>query len=390
MNKINKSQLQKAFECLGFTKYDYKNSVPLSQIQKRYYSLALKHHPDKHIEKDEEERFLNAEKFKEINEAFFYIKRIYETETTPETTQEDLYSDDIFTNININIQNIHSFTIDAIIRHLLRYIFKVDIDTEIIIHFLSLTHKYSLDLFKVMECEKAIKLYKILSRYATLFNIEPLFLKELHDILKERVKNYIFIDVSIRDILSHNVFVYDLKNKNGDKSKKIYIPMWAYNMELEYKFENETYIFVTILDNKEYIYNEVSISINDIDLTESQNTSQNTSQTTSHYLNNIIVLFKEDIKNVLENGFIKINIGTPIFNTEKEKETEKETETKTKTETETETETTLILKIKAKDLKIQKEEQIFIIEKQGAPIFNEDDPLNDKELGNIEVHISLF
>jgi len=51
-------------------------TASLEEIKKKYKSLAKKYHPDLHASKTEIEQKENEQKFKEINDAYSYMKKI--------------------------------------------------------------------------------------------------------------------------------------------------------------------------------------------------------------------------------------------------------------------------------------------------------------------------
>lgn len=68
--KIYKFYSNKFYKILGIS-----HRTTDIQIKKRFKQLAIKYHPDKYIGKSENEQYMAEEKFKEISEAYNYIRR---------------------------------------------------------------------------------------------------------------------------------------------------------------------------------------------------------------------------------------------------------------------------------------------------------------------------
>ena len=207
---------KKAFEILEIdtinTNY---NDITIELIKKKYHKLALQNHPDKNGNTPE-----SNEKFKEINEAYNYLKREIKN---IDPNNDDLKNEDQSSSVYFDI-------LKLFIKGLLDGKYN-DIFINIIQDIVSGYKKISLKLFDDLDRENAINVYLFLSKYKSILHLSDASLDEIKSIVIQKYDNV--------EIYKLNPNINDLLNNNFYKlyvNDKLYlVPLW-YN---EVYFDNE-------------------------------------------------------------------------------------------------------------------------------------------------------
>jgi curved DNA-binding protein CbpA len=244
--------------------------INIHLLKTKYRKQALKYHPDKNGNTEE-----SNEKFKEINEAYQYLKReIHLTQEFPEKEESFSfqYNDILNAFIKNILQNQYSESFIEIIKEIL----------------LNIKKTISITLFNNLDKETSFSIYLFLFKYKHIFHINQEIIDQVREKILKKYENVIIykLNPSIDDLLNNNMYKLYLE-------EKLYlVPLWY----------NESYFYNTDL-NKEIIVfcepelpdhiqideeNELNIKIK-IDPQE------------------IIQLLKEE-----KNGLF-LNIGTKVF-----------------------------------------------------------------------------
>ena len=210
---------KKAFEILEIdtinTNY---NDITIELIKKKYHKLALQNHPDKNGNTPE-----SNEKFKEINEAYNYLKREIKN---IDPNNDDLKNEDQSSSVYFDI-------LKLFIKGLLDGKYN-DIFINIVQDIVSGYKKISLKLFDDLDRENAINVYLFLSKYKSILHLSDESLDEIKSIVIQKYDNV--------EIYKLNPNINDLLNNNFYKlyvNDKLYlVPLW-YN-EVYFDNENET------------------------------------------------------------------------------------------------------------------------------------------------------
>lgn len=205
---------KKAFEILEIdtinTNY---NDITIDLIKKKYHKLALQNHPDKNGNTPE-----SNEKFKQINEAYEYLKREMKN-TNSETNENEDKSPSVYYDI-----------LKLFIKGLLDGKYN-DIFINIVQDIVSGYKKISLKLFDDLDRENAINVYLFLSKYKTILHLSDTILDAIKEIVIQKYDNV--------EIYKLNPTINDLLNNNFYKlyvNDELYlVPLW-YN---EVYFDNE-------------------------------------------------------------------------------------------------------------------------------------------------------
>ena len=211
------------------------------EIKRIYHRLALKYHPDKNSNTDEN----TDEIFKEVNEAYEYLTRRFEMVDV----------------IEVNLDTHESFDISNY-----RYHFKVYISSlfpaetinhevlDIIIdQILSRCEKKSMEFIRNFNSDHIIGLYSMLQKYENILPKQPNeLLDKIVTLFREKLlkKNTYILDVSIDDLFDQNIY----RLQHG--SNEYLVPMWISELtyddngdEIKVQCIPDLPKFVTVDDN---------------------------------------------------------------------------------------------------------------------------------------------
>jgi DnaJ-class molecular chaperone len=218
---------KKAFEILEIdtinTNY---NDITIELIKKKYHKLALQNHPDKNGNTPE-----SNEKFKQINEAYNYLKR--EIKIIQNNCDEN---DDDLENEDQPSSSVYFDILKLFIKGLLDGKYN-DIFINIVQDIVSGYKKISLKLFDDLDRENAINVYLFLSKYKSILHLSDASLDEIKSIVIQKYDNV--------EIYKLNPNINDLLNNNFYKlyvNDKLYlVPLWHNEVyfEKEDEFEKE-------------------------------------------------------------------------------------------------------------------------------------------------------
>jgi DnaJ-class molecular chaperone len=205
--------IQKAFEVLEINSMD----ISLEKLKKKYHKLALKYHPDKNGNTTE-----SNEKFKKINDAYFYVKNEIENDVNMHIRFDKNKTESDKTNSQTgSYVNILNMFMESIFKENESSIDKT-VFNNIIHTVLNGCTQISLKLFENLDKEKSIEIYSFLSKYKNILYISQDIINTIRDIIIEKCKNdevYI-LNPSIDDLLEHNVY----KLKINDSI--YFVPLW--------------------------------------------------------------------------------------------------------------------------------------------------------------------
>lgn len=172
---------------------DYKD-ISMEYLKKKYKKMALKNHPDKNGNTLE-----SNEKFKQINEAYNYLKREMDF-------KEDLFTD----TANDNNDCPTSLYFD-ILKSFMKTMFEGSYDeilSKIVNDIITTGKKISVKLFDDLDKTTVLNIYNFLSNNRSILHLSEEVLEVVRDIL---VKKYDDVQIyklnpSINDLLNNNLY----------------------------------------------------------------------------------------------------------------------------------------------------------------------------------------
>jgi len=188
-----------AFEILeiDFVTIKYQD-LSLEYLKKQYRKLALKNHPDKNGNTHE-----STEKFKQINEAYNYLKR-----------EINYLNKDTFNNNDIKLEEddlSSSSLYYDILKGFMKTVFEGkynDILSKIVNDIITAGKKTSVKLFDDLDKDTALNIYTFLSNNRSVLHLN----QDILDVIREIVvKKYDNVEVyklnpSINDIINNNLY----------------------------------------------------------------------------------------------------------------------------------------------------------------------------------------
>ena len=213
---------KKAFEILEIdTNSTNYTNITIELIKKKYHNLALQYHPDKNGNTPE-----SNEKFRQINEAYNYLKREIKRIQNNCSASDDLENDDQSSSVYFDI-------LKQFIKGLLdgKY---TDVFINIVQDIVSGYKKISLKLFDNLDRENAINVYLFLSKYKNILHLSDSILDNIKEVVIQKYDDVEIykLNPNINDLLNNNFY------KLYVKDKLYLVPLW-YN---EVYFDNENEI----------------------------------------------------------------------------------------------------------------------------------------------------
>lgn len=181
------------------------------ELKKAYYKLALQHHPDKHPNNSESadnsegsDNVESADKFREINQAYVFLCEYLNNppHLNPDLTFTSLLDKfiNVMTGIKVDTSSLKT-TID------------------------NLTTKYhtvSLDVFKGLDKETALKVFDYIEQYSGVLGINDNVIMSMKTIIREKIQNdtIIILNPTADNLINEDIYKLDYNNTI------YYIPLW--------------------------------------------------------------------------------------------------------------------------------------------------------------------
>jgi len=188
--------LKIAFEILelDLTETGY-NNISLEHLKKQYRRLALKNHPDKNNNTPE-----STEKFKQINEAYNYLKtELYLNPTNRHDENE------------MNEENINSSLYFDILKEFMKNMFVGNYNellSKIVNDIIMTGKKISTKLFDNLDKDTTLNIYTFLSNNKTTLHLNEDVLETIRNIVLEKYNDVEVykLNPSINDLINNNLY----------------------------------------------------------------------------------------------------------------------------------------------------------------------------------------
>ncbi len=183
--------------------------ISLNYLKKQYRKMALKHHPDKNGNTEQ-----SNNRFKEINEAYYYLKselkyvthEDFVTETEDETNEQFVY-------LNV-LQNFMKSVLEN------KY---TDIVFSIINKIIIAGKQLSLKIFEDLDKDTMLEIYDFLSKYRSIIHLGDELISQIRDILINKYDNVEIykLNPSIHDLMENNFYKLYVNNQ------LFLVPLWC-------------------------------------------------------------------------------------------------------------------------------------------------------------------
>ena len=186
--------------------------ITLEFLKKKYHKLALQNHPDKNGNTSE-----SNEKFKQINEAYDYLKREIQN-INPEINDE---LNDSAKENNDDSQSVYYDILKLFMKGILDGKYNelfLNIVQDIVIG----CKKISLKLFDDLDKENSINIYLFLSKYKNILHLSQTILDDIREIVIQKYDNVEIykLNPTINDLLNNNLYKLYVNNQ-------LYlVPLW--------------------------------------------------------------------------------------------------------------------------------------------------------------------
>jgi hypothetical protein len=183
------------------------NDISLEYLKKQYRKLALKHHPDKNGNTLD-----SNEKFKQINEAYHYLKKeIHHLNPDCDTSIDE---DDTFT----------SSLYFQILKNFMKTVFEenTDILSKIVNDIINAGKHISVKLFDDLDKDTALNIYTFLSNNRSTLHLNQDILNIIRDIVVKKYDNVIVykLNPTISDLMNNNLYKLYVNNE------LFLVPLW--------------------------------------------------------------------------------------------------------------------------------------------------------------------
>jgi DnaJ-class molecular chaperone len=214
---------KKAFEILEIdTNNTNYSDITIEHIKKKYHKLALQNHPDKNGNTPE-----SNEKFRQINEAYNYLKREIKNINSTYYENDDVENQDQSSSVYFDV-------LKQFIKGLLdgKY---TDVFINIVQDIVSGYKKISLKLFDNLDRENSINIYLFLSKYKNILHLSDSVLDDIKAVVIQKYDDVEIykLNPNINDLLYNNFY------KLYVKDVLYLVPLWHNEVYFDNENENE-------------------------------------------------------------------------------------------------------------------------------------------------------
>jgi hypothetical protein len=228
--------------------------LTLEKLTKQYRKLALKHHPDKNGNTPE-----SNEKFKQINEAYTFLKREIKHLNPAEFDVDNVVEDNLNASVYLDI-------LKLFMKHILEGKYN-DIISKIVTEIVGGATSISLKLFEDLDKDTALNIYMFLSKQRSILHLDQEILEKIREMVIQKYDNVQLykLNPNFNDLFNNNVYKLYVDNE-------LYlVPLWynelyfdGSNCEIIVVCEPELPKNITIDDDNNINY-EIQLNIdNDI------------------------------------------------------------------------------------------------------------------------------
>jgi len=187
--------------------------ITLHKLKKQYHKLALKYHPDKNGNTVE-----SNEKFKQIQEAYFYLKKELQFLDLDNDKNNEQYEQKNTTNQNMPI---YMDILHLFMKGILEGKYD-EIISKIIQEIVTGCKKISITLFENLDKETCMNIYNFLSKYRLVLHLKDSILEGVREIVQQKFENVLIykLNPTINDLMNNNIY------KLNVNEEICYVPLW--------------------------------------------------------------------------------------------------------------------------------------------------------------------
>lgn len=197
---------------IDISKIDTKDITSI-KLKKQFHKLALKYHPDKNGNTTE-----SNEKFKEIHEAYNYLKneiQILDSNDKNNENERNDENDEKMTSplymdiLHLFIESILEGKYDVIISKIIK---------DIISGYQTISNK----LFEDLDKDMCMNIYNFLSKNRSTLHLNDSILQKIREIVQQKFENVMVykLNPTIHDLLNNNIY------KLNVNEEICYVPLW--------------------------------------------------------------------------------------------------------------------------------------------------------------------
>jgi len=200
-----------AFKILEIDSSEFRYSeITLEYLKKIYRKSALKNHPDKNGNSEE-----SNEKFKQINEAYHFLKRELKHLNNENEFMED------HDNEEVNDSSLYFDILKEFMKTMFQGTYN-DILSKIVTDIMTAGKKMSVKIFDELDKDTALNIYTFLSNHRSTLHLSNDVLVQIREIVVKKYDNVQIykLNPSIDDLLNNNVYKLHINDE------LFLVPLW--------------------------------------------------------------------------------------------------------------------------------------------------------------------
>lgn len=190
------------------------SDMTIKKLKKKYHKLALKHHPDKN-----ENTLESNEKFRQIQEAYSYLKTEFSLEDEYDNNADELNSTNSSrdTSSNNNFSNILQLFMKTVLEGKYNSII-----SKIIQDIVSGCTKVTIKLFEDLDKDMCMNIYMFLSNNRFTLHLNDKIIETMREIVQQKFDNVLIykLNPGLHDLLNNNIYKLSIQDQI------CYVPLW--------------------------------------------------------------------------------------------------------------------------------------------------------------------